>query len=287
MSDTEEEISNEEKASIVGGFISHAPPGEVDDVIRDARILLNDDNTFKDTIVEALSKYQQSQFMPVNLDENTSVLLTPHGYTNNGRFVDPKSGKSFRFDFSKKTCVDLEDSDVNCNASEPWRKEIDVAISEYVKEFYPAGVSTVYGKEEDGNMLITACIEDHKYSPENFWNGKWRSEWKVVVSGDSATVTGVLKTQVHYYEDGNVQLVSQKECKDQVKEVTSEKQLAEAVRKLVEKFEHEYQNGVFENYYSMSTTTFKALRRQLPVTRSKIDWNKILGYSIGKEIGGK
>lgn len=288
MSDNEEEISNEEKAAIVGGFISHAPPGEVDDVIRDSRILLNDDNTFKDTIVEALSKYQQAQFMPVNLDNNTSVLLTSHGYTNDGRFIDPKTGKSFRFDFNKKACIDVEDAPAAEGDAESYRKEVCAAISEYVKEFYPAGVSTVYGKQDgDGNILITACIEDHKYSPENFWNGKWRSEWKVTVNGSSATVTGVLKTQVHYYEDGNVQLVSQKECKDQVKDFTSEKHLAESVRKLVEKFEHEYQSGVFDNYNTMSTTTFKALRRQLPVTRTKVDWNKILGYSIGKEIGGK
>jgi capping protein alpha len=81
---------------------------------------------------------------------------------------------------------------------------IDDAVRGYVASHYPNGVASVFLNDK----VITIAIVSNKYNSPSFWNGRWRSVW--TFSLDTRELKGTIKVNVHYYEDGNVQLDSSK-----------------------------------------------------------------------------
>eukprot|EP01136_Pigoraptor_vietnamica_P045865 Opistho-1_new@24380 len=285
MASYDEEIPDADKIKIASDFVLNAPPGEFNEVFNDVRVLLNNDTLLKEGAARAFAKYNKDQFTAVQLPgQKTKTLVTKHGEINETTFLDPRSGQSFEFDHLRKEVSNVQPASRD-DTAEPHRAALESAITAYTENHYPNGVSAVYGSSSGSQVTLAACIEDHKFNPSNFWNGRWRSEWTVTYTpgSGSAELKGSAHVQVHYYEDGNVQLVTSRDFKDTLP-ISSADGTAKKFVEIIEKAENEYQTAISENYSVMSDTIFKALRRALPITRSKLDWNKILNYKIGSEL---
>jgi hypothetical protein len=86
---------------------------------------------------------------------------------------------------------------------------------------------------------------------------------------------------VHYYEDGNVRLLTSKPVTGSVSSGTGA-----GIIKEIGTVEKKYQEELNKGFTSLSEGAFKGLRRQLPVTRQKLEWDKITSYRVGQDIGG-
>lgn len=286
MSD-ENSISEDEKIKIAANFLFHSPPGEFKEVFLDLRGLLNDDRILKKSLNNINARYNQDQFVQCETENSEPCIITEFNELPNGKFYDPRTKVSFKFDHLHFKSSEFEPYQDIDTLSEPWRVALEKELTAYVSVHYKSAACSVFGSSDQGSVSLVACTEAHKFQPSNFWNARWRARWAVTfqpsAKNETIEINGILKVQVHYYEDGNVQLVSHKEIKETIT-LGDNEQTAKNIVKVIEKAENDYQNAISENYQTMSETTFKALRRALPVTRSKIDWNKISSYKIANEL---
>lgn len=158
------------------------------------------------------------------------------------------------------------------------RKSLVKGLSTHTSEHYPKASYGVFPTSSDSALALLTVA--NKYSPTNYWNGRWRSSY--IYTPSSGTLTGKIQVDVHYYEDGNVRLLTNKDISISVGSGAS----ASEIIKKVAAEEKKYQEDLNKAFGSLSEGAFKALRRQLPITRQKIEWEKISGYRLGQDIGG-
>lgn len=95
----------------------------------------------------------------------------------------------------------------------------------------------------------------------------------------------MVRVDVHYYEDGNVALTTRKTIPET--NVEGGGGSGEAIVRKIAALEKQYQEEVNRGVVGMNEGMFKGLRRQLPVTRQRIEWEKVRGFGLGGDLRGE
>ncbi|KAI4122062.1 MAG: hypothetical protein LQ338_006019 [Usnochroma carphineum] len=283
-----------DSAAAVSAFVEGAPPGELADVIADVKKLTVNEPKLLNSITPAFQKYNEEQLTTVKLPGSTlltggKVLISSYNSLGDGRYYDTGSQRSFTFDHQTQKASDVQPYTPDTEYSDLISSLLK-SLSTHASEHYPSATTAVFAPSPSSSSpspTITLLLVSNKYSPSNFWNGRWRSTY--AFSPSSCTLTGAIKVDVHYYEDGNVRLTTHKEVKEIPLEGSvgsNHVALAAEVLRKVEGVEKGYQEELNKGFGRLSEGEFKGLRRQLPVTRQKVEWEKVGGYRLGQDIGG-
>ncbi|KHO01770.1 F-actin-capping protein subunit alpha [Metarhizium album ARSEF 1941] len=260
----------------VSAFVEGAPPGELADVIAGStashiKALTVSSPDIVSKLTPAIEKYNEEQFVTVKLPGSSQpVIISSHNSLGDGRYYDVESSSSFAKASTVRSHV-IEGAQVDLV------KSTLKSLATYVKEHFPSASYGAYPVESDSKVAI--IIVANKYSPNNFWNGRWRSLY--IFDPASGSLEGSIKVDVHYYEDGNVRLLTNKPVTASIPSGTGA-----GIAKEISASEKKYQEELNKSFVSLSEGAFKGLRRQLPVTRQKIEWDKVTSYRLGQDIGG-
>jgi len=280
-----DDVTPEAKLNIATYFVMNTPTGEVQEVVSDVTKLLNDSSVLNDaSLGNVLRGYNLDQMLAVTDPEKNHLLITAHNEVDRSHYYDPNKGRVVKFDHRKQQVTEITDKKFNVEPElQKVRNATQKHIDTYVEANYKQG-KVVSGVFVSDKAKLHVCISARNVNLGNFWTGGWRSVFSVSIGSPSqAELKGTIKVNVHYYEDGNVQLHTSLDKAAHVEIKPDADATGQAITKAIAQIESDFQSQLEEMYVNMHHKTFKSMRRFYPVTRTPMNWNTN-AHSLATEV---
>jgi len=275
---------------ILNSFLLNSPPGELNTVYQDVQGLLGPNkSSYSESDVEAaFHQYNTENLFPVS-NGGSTVLLSKYNSLGGRQFIDVKNGQIITYDHVNQKIIDTSLYTVADMETEPWRVAMQAEAEKYVNNYFVGVTANVFSCPSEGSQLSLAiCISGLLLKTVAFYSGRWTSIWTVKFTpGKTSDLVGTVKSDVHYFEGGNVQLNTNVTKSKKGIPAPNPQGLAENIMGTVNAIETDFQNQLELNFENMGQTTFKACRRALPIDGRKIRWSQITGYKLGADLNAK
>ena len=104
----DDELDEASKLKIAANFINYSPPGQIQKVVEDVKVLLGG-HVPRSTLDSLMVKVNSTSFLAVDVPgEGRKVLITPFGDLGDGTFLDPQGKQRLTIDHGKQVCTSAE-----------------------------------------------------------------------------------------------------------------------------------------------------------------------------------
>ena len=205
-----------------------------------------------------------------NASGDEKVIISEETQITENSYLDAKRHRVVTVDHVKQSIEGSEEMEPLEHETE--RVAVETEVAGYVQSHYGQDAAVSNVAEKDGKLLVLLSAE--KMNMANFWGGRWMSRYEYAC--EDRSLSGSVKIRVHYFEDGNVQMSTQKELERTVLDegaCSTPEGIAKAVVEAITQHESSIQGSLEEMYLNMTNQTFKDMRRVLPISKQKMDWS--------------
>ncbi|OAY66330.1 F-actin-capping protein subunit alpha, partial [Ananas comosus] len=195
------------------------------------------------------------------------VIITPYGELDKCNYFDPRTMQVATVDHMKQVCTKVRaatDEELPSSYVEEFRIALDNELVKYVSETYPKGICAVY------------CTGGNMFEGPG-------ADFGFAILFLPLSIAHKFLVGAHYFEEGNVQLDANNECKDSTI-FQSPEDCAISITNMIRHRETEYMTSLEASYLNLPDTTFKDLRRKLPVTRTLFPWHSTFQFSLNRDL---
>lgn len=261
-----------EMLEIVQYLLLSSPSGEFDEVWYDAQVLVPE--LVSPQILAGIARAHNHENLSVaTTADGLHVLLHTAAETSPTRYVDYTTRATFRVDHVLRGAVTVQEM-LLPTVHEVVRNAIDDAARSYVMMTFDEAARPITAVHVNvGRAELVIALSGERANLSNFWSGNWRSEWTVALGDGEAIVSGIIKVRAHYFEEGNVQLQTTKAFHPARILFETPCMLGTVIIEQVRTAESALQYGLEKMYDNVPVETAKAMRRILPITHVKMNWN--------------
>ena len=197
---------------------------------------------------------------------NKKVVISPLTKDAEGFYYDQGQKVKFKIGLESGSVEEAQAVEVQYDL----RDVIEQKVKAYLEKCYKMEVTRYNVYYDGGANKIVVLISVHNLNLKSFWSGEWLSTWEMDIS--SKQVKGTLKANTYYYEEGNIQFNLDTKF-DGSAPGDDNASTADSLVEFIKTSENSVQLELEKVYDELSENYIKPLRRKLPVTGTKMNWN--------------
>ena len=263
---SEKEINYSNPKEIAKYVIQQTPIGLLNSSLKSLKVLLKEEVLNTPEVLQEIKNYNENHLMPITIQkEKPKVIISSLNKDSHEFYYD--QGQNIRFKLNKNCQVEkLEEYESKSET----RKKIEKKLIEYINKYYNSNTTTynVYFDSLLDKIFVLICGQN--ISEINFLSGEWLSTWECDLNDKK--VTGEIKINTIYYEEGNTQF-NYKNNYETIIKGNDDDSLANELIGFIEKNENDIQKKMEMGNEDFSEKYIKSLRKSNSLIGKEMNWS--------------